>query len=70
MTTIIPGMGVKHPNMDAEMTYLENNNIDKAIHKKLREKYVYKTDMHKIYNIILGQKNEQLQEKAESYATF
>ena len=26
--------------------------------------------MHKIYNLIVGQKNEQLQEKAESDATF
>ena len=26
--------------------------------------------MHKIYNIIVGQKNKQLQEKASSDATF
>ena len=44
------------------MTYIENNNIDKAIYQKLRKKDVYETDMHKIYNLIVGQKNKQLQE--------
>ena len=52
------------------MTHLKNNNIDKAIRHKLRKKDVYETDMHKIYNIILGRTNEQLQEKAASEATF
>ena len=43
------------------MTYLEIKNIDKAIHQKLRNKDVYETDMHKIFNIIVGQTDDQLQ---------
>ena len=34
------------------------------------KKGVYESDMHKIYNLIAGQKNEQLQEKAALDATF
>ena len=56
--------------MDMEMTYLENKTIDEAVCQKLRKKDVYKTYMHKIYNLIVGHKNEQLQEKAASDATF
>ena len=52
------------------MTYLKKKNINEAIRQKLRNKDVYKSDMHKIYNLIVGQKNEQLQEKAASNATF
>ena len=63
---ITPDTGVQHPKMDSEMTYLKNNNIDDSIYQKLRKKYVYETDMHNIYKFILGQKNEQLQEKAAS----
>ena len=50
-------MRVKHPKMDAEMIYLKNKNIDDATHLKLRNKYVYETEIHKIYNIIVGQTN-------------
>ena len=57
MLTIITDMGVKFPKMDAEMNYPKNNNIDEDIRQKLRKKDVYETDMHKIYNIIVGQKN-------------
>ena len=46
------------------MTYLEKNNIDEAIRQKLRKNYIYKSDMHKIYNLIVGQTNKQIQEKA------
>ena len=49
-------MGAELSKMDAEITYLEKNNIDKAIRQKLRKKDVYKTDMHKKYNLIVGQK--------------
>ena len=70
MPTIIPDMVVKHPKTDMEMTYLKKKTIDKAIRQKIGNKDVYKTDMHKIYNIIAGQTNEQLWEKAESDATF
>ena len=52
------------------MTYIEKNNIDEAIFQKLRKKDVYKSDMHKIYNIIVDQTNEPIQEKAEPDATF
>ena len=52
------------------MTYLEKKIIDEAIRQKLGKKYVYESDMHKKYNIIVGQTNKQLQEKAESAATF
>ena len=41
-------MGSKSPNMDGEMKYLENKNIDNATRKKLRKNDVYETDMHKI----------------------
>ena len=52
------------------MTYLEKKNINEAIHKKLRNKDVYESYMHKIYNLIVGQTNEHLQDKAASDATF
>ena len=65
MPIIIPEMIIEIPKMDVDMTYLKNNNIDKAIHQKLRNKDVYETDMQKIYNIIVDKKNGQLQEKAE-----
>ena len=52
------------------MTYLKKKNIDEAIHQNLRNKDVYESDMQKIYNLIVGQTNEQLQEKAASDATF
>ena len=63
-------MGTERPKTDGEMTYLEKNNIDEPIHQKLRKKDVYESDMQKIYNLIVGQTNEQLQEKAASDATF
>ena len=52
------------------MTYLEKKNIDEAIRQNLRKKYVYETYMHKIYNLIVSQTKEQLQEKAASGAPF
>ena len=52
------------------MIYLVKNNINEAICKNLRNNNVYESDMHKIYNLILGQTNEQLLEKAASDATF
>ena len=63
-------LGTERPKTDGEMTYLEKKNIYEAIHQKLRKKDVYESDMHKIYNLIVGQTNEQLQEKAESDAIF
>ena len=52
------------------MTYLKEKNIDEAICQNLRKKDVQQSDMHKIYNIIVGQTNEQLQDKAASDSTF
>ena len=66
----ITELGTERPKTDGEMTYLEKKNIDEAIRQKLRKKDVYESDMHKIYNLIVGQTNEQLQEKAASDATF
>ena len=52
------------------MNYLYKKNINEAIHQKLRNKDVYESDMHKIYNLIVVQTHEQLQEKATPDATF
>ena len=68
--TIATYTGAECPNTDTYMTYLKKKNIDQAIRQKLRKKYVYDTDMNNIDNVIVGQTNEQLQEKAESDATF
>ena len=59
----ITELGTDRPKKDGEMNYLEKKNIDESIHQKLRKKDVYESDMHKIYNMIVGQRNEQLQEK-------
>ena len=60
----ITELGTEIPKTDGEMTYLEENNINEAILQNLRKKGFYKSDMHKIYNLIVGQTNEQLQYKA------
>ena len=65
----ITELGTECPKADEEMTYLKKKNIDEAIRQRLRKKDVYESDMHKIYNLIVGQTNEQLQEKAASDAT-
>ena len=66
----ITELGTERHKTDGEMTYLDKNNIDEAIRQKLRKKDVYESDMQKMYNLIVGQTNEQLQEKAASDATF
>ena len=48
MPTIIPGMDIERPNTDVEMTYLENNNNNKAIRQKLTNNNVYEANIHKI----------------------
>ena len=48
----------------------KKNNIDKSILQKLRKKDFYETEIHKIYNLIVGQINDKLQEKAASDANF
>ena len=62
-------LGTNLPKIYVEITYLKKN-TDEAIRQKLRNKDIYESDMHKIYNLIVGHKNEQLQEKAASDATF
>ena len=66
----ITDVGTERPETDGEMTYLKKKNIDEAIHKNMRKKDIYKSDKQKIYNLIVGETNEQLQEKAASNATF
>ena len=66
----ITDLGIKRPKTDGDMTYPENNNIDEAIRQNLSNKDVYESDMHEIYNIIVGKTNEQLHEKAALDATF
>ena len=66
----ITDLGTECPKKDGETTYLEKNNIDEAIRQNLRKKDLYKSDIHNIYNLIVGQMNEQLQEKAATDATF
>ena len=70
MPTIIPDTGAKRPKTNKEMTYLENNNIDKAVCQKPRKKDAYKTNMHKIYNLMVGQINDKLKENAALDATL
>ena len=54
----ITDLVTERPKIDGEITYLEKNNIDEAIRQKLRKKDSYESDMHKIYNIIVGQTKE------------
>ena len=60
----------ERPKTDGEMTYLEKKNIYEAIHQKLRKNDFHESDMQKIYNLIVGPTNEELQEKAARDATF
>ena len=66
----ITDLGTECPKIDGGMTYLQKKNIDEAIRQNLRKKNVYESEIHKIYNLIVVQANEQLQEKAASYTTF
>ena len=56
--------------MERWPTLWENKNINEAIRQKLRKKYIYEPDIHNIYNLLVVQTNEQLQEKIASDATF
>ena len=44
----IPDSVIKRPKSDAEMTYLDKNNIDEVIRQNLSKKDVYESDMHNI----------------------
>ena len=52
------------------MTYLYKKKIDESINQNLRKKDVYKSNMHKIYNLIVDEMNGKWQQKAASEATF
>ena len=52
------------------MIYLWKKNINEATHQNLRNKDVYESDIHNIYNIISVQGYEQLQDKATPDDTF
>ena len=66
----ITDLGTERLKTDGEMTHLKKKNIDEAIHQNMRKKDVYESEMHKIYNLIVGQIYEQLQQKAASDSTF
>ena len=57
----ITDLGTDRPKTDGEMTYLKHIYLDEAICQKLRKKDVHESDMHKIYNLIMGQTKVQLQ---------
>ena len=56
-------LGTERPKKDVEMIYLKKNNTDETIHhhQKLMKKDLYESDIHNIYNLMVGQTNEQLQ---------
>ena len=56
----ITDLGDERPKTDGEINYLERDNIDEAIQQNMRKKDFCESDMHNIYNIIVGQTNEQL----------
>ena len=60
MPTIVTDTGAERTKTDAEITHLENKNIDEAVRQQLRKKYIYETDIHRIYNLTVGQTNKQL----------
>ena len=60
MPTIMTDNVAKRPKTDVETTYLKNNNIDEAIRQKFKKRDLYETNMHNIYNLIVGQTNKQL----------
>ena len=63
--TTTTNLGIERQKTFEEMTYIENIYIDKVIRQKLRKKDVYESDMRKIYNLIVGRSNEQLQKKVK-----
>ena len=52
------------------MTNLEKKNTNELIRHKLRMEDVYETDIHNIYNLIVVQTNDQLQEKVSPKPTL
>ena len=58
MPTTIHDLGIKHPKIDVEITYLEENNTDESILQNMSKKDVYESEMHNIYNLIVVKKDE------------
>ena len=50
----------EYTKTDTEMTKTKKNNINEALHQKLRKNDVYETDIHEIDNLIVSHTNEQL----------
>ena len=61
-TTTMMDTGADCLQKESEMTYIKKKNINDAIHQNFRKRNVLKTNMHKIYNLIMGYKNEQPQD--------
>ena len=57
LSTIIPDTCVNYPRIDSDMTYLEKKNTNDPIRHTPKNKYMYETVIHKIYNIIVVQTN-------------
>ena len=70
LPTNILDSGIERMKTYAEMTYIYKKISDEVICQNLKKKDVYKSDMHKIYNLIVGQTDEQLQDKTVSDAAF
>ena len=60
MPKIIPDTSTERPKKYMKMTYPTKKSIDNSIRQKLSKKDVYEINIHTIYNIIVGQKNEPL----------
>ena len=58
------------PRLIQIWTTYKKDNINDTICQKPRNKNLYETDMHKIYNIIVDQNNEQFQDNVASDATL
>ena len=59
--TTITDLVTESLKTDSEMIYLWKKNINEATHQNMRNKDIYESDIHNIYNIISFQRYEQLQ---------
>ena len=59
--TTITDLVTESLEIDSEMTYLWKKNINESTHQNLRNKDVYESDIHNIYNLIVVQTYKQLQ---------
>ena len=61
--TFVKDNWVYSPKTEFKTTYLEKRNIDEKIYQKVGKRDEYENEMHKLYNSIVSQTNEQLQKK-------